>query len=1057
MLVSDLVTVAVAGKDGLEYARDFVDDKRGCAELDAFEQRFADILQKAVKNTLPSDVVKETFEQKHKQILSTLENIDISDANSAPLRLCDEITNQIINELDIDSIDGDEIQEAVETAYRAALDEFLDEMPDRDVDRWLLESSKDTQKKLGNIDNRLQELRTDLSYRDDLMGRIEPFERIDPTTDDWVDRVAVELGVEAERELPFQEPSEFNSVIDEQFVLVIGRAGLGKSRTLIEAVEEIAGQAKFDIVVVISGKIDEPADLDSLARTNVDDDVLLIWDDLHQVMGDQVVNNSIDRLKNEFDRKGIDLHVRAAVRSEHIDAVLPENWGIEELRQPADPHGQYPIWGEFKPVELESFDVENLNKFVRHALEYHELTADDDVVESFVERALEADPTPFYIDTICKTTTGNEITQSDISQLPESALTSWKTAYKELADDGMYGDAHKVLHTLSILDALNISSDEILVEDVFYEVFDGSNFKEQIDFLKNRGWIITQPVDFDTTRFIIHDVRLEAIAGYFSLKNRRRDIRSLSNFLQKNDFNYYNGDLGAILNTRFSEYIFDKRASRRPVQIAKQHFERAIELNDETPSVYVKYARFLEKQNNPEKADEMYKQAINLSPRDLQLRDEYIAVTTGRGNYDQARNQWEQVLEINPSNSRFRSEYAWHLAQQDEHKEACKQFEQAIEYELKNEDETGIKNIRAFDSYISYLNKMDRHEKISELYKKAIDVEPNNIELRRNYIRHLSDQRENKKINKQFKKSVDIDSKNVQLRQEYANFLDEQDKNEEVRKQYEIAIGIEPGQTNRLYAQYLAEQSDHKKAHDQYQKAINTNPEDAALRRDYAEYLADQNEYQRAQEQFNKCLNTTNIHVIESFSNFLDNQEIHNAICEKYEEAINNSPDSVFIRMYYANYLAKNGGHKEARNQYEEALKIGSARNVVLSKYLQYLVEQEKNEEARKRFKQAIDTEPGDLSYRWKYAKFLAEQDDHKEAQKQFEEAISMQPHSWGLHIDYAEYLAEQTKYKQARKEYEQAIEAGVVKNRETKCPVPSCESKFTIAEMPNHLESIHQ
>jgi len=108
------------------------------------------------------------------------------------------------------------------------------------------------------------------------MGRIEPFERIDPTTEDWVDHVAAELEVEAERKLPFQKPSEFNVLVDEQFALVIGRAGLGKSRTLVEAVENIADQATFDLIVVISGKIHDPADFDSLARTDVDSDVLLI-------------------------------------------------------------------------------------------------------------------------------------------------------------------------------------------------------------------------------------------------------------------------------------------------------------------------------------------------------------------------------------------------------------------------------------------------------------------------------------------------------------------------------------------------------------------------------------------------------------------------------------------------------------------------------------------------------------------------------------------------------------------------------------------------------------
>ncbi len=1018
MLISDLVTVAVAGKDGLEHVRDFVDDKRGCAELDAFEQRFADVLKKAVKNTLPSDVVKDTFEQKHKQILRTLENIDISDANSVPLRLCDEITDQIIKKLDIDSIDRDELQEAVETAYRAALDEFLDEMPDRDVDRWLLESSKNTQKKLGNIDNRLRELRTELSYRDDLMGRIEPFERIDPTTDDWVDRVAVELGVEAERELPFQKPAEFDTVIDKQFALLIGRAGLGKSRTLIEAIEEIAGQTEFDLVVVISGKIDDPADLDSLARTDVDDDVLLIWDDLHQVTGDQIVSDSIGRLKNEFDRKGVDFHVRGAVRSEHLDSVLPENWGIDQLRQPADPNDRYPVWREFEPVELESFDAEILDEFIRHALEYHNLSTDDEVIEAFVERVLEVDPTPFYVDTICRTTTGNEITQSDIDQLPESALTSWKTAYKALPDDGLYDNVRDLLHALYIVDVLDVSSDELLIEDILYEVFGGSEFQDQLNFLEERGWVITRRIDFET-KYIIHDVRLEAIATNYSLDTRRRDVREISEFLKGSIVDRYGGDLGAILNANFADYIFANRIGRRPVQFAKHHFEHAVELNEATPAVSRKYAEFLTTRNRTGEADKMLKQAIEYSPSDVELRLLYIEFSKNRGDYEKAKSQYEQAIDIKPDDTGLRIQYAEYLIEQGEQEEANKQYEMAVDIG------SGDPWLRI--SYAKYLIRQGEHKEAKKQYEQALEMEPGNTEIRTRYVKYLIEQDEPEEVRKQHEQAIGLEPCETEFRLKYARYLSILEEHENAKEQYEQAIDIEPTNTGlrENYAGYLVNQGEHEEARKQYEQAIDIEPTNTGLRKNYGGYLTNQGEHEGARKQYEQAINIepANTELREKYAEYLIENGEHEEARKQYLQAIDIEPGDTWLRTEYVEYLTENGEHEEARKQYVQAIDIEPGDTWLRTEYAEYLAEQGEYEKANKQYKQLIDIEPGNTWLRTEYAGFLAKQGDHEEARKQYKQAIDIKPGDTGIRTEYAMYSAKQGEHEEAQKQYEQAID----------------------------------
>ena len=1055
MVVPDLVTAAAAGKTGLEHVRNFVDDRRGCPELDAFEQRFADVLKKTIKNVLPNETAKVTFEQKHNQILNTLKEIEISDTNDAALRLCDEITTHIFNEIDLDTVDRDELREAVETAYCAAINEFIDEMPDGDTDRWLLERSKDTQKKMSSLDNELKKLRNELSYRDDLMGRIEPFERIDANSNNWVDRVGAELEVEAERELPFQEPEEFNAVIDEQFALVIGRAGLGKSRTLVEALEEIDDQAAFDLAVVISGKIDDPADFDSLARTDIHGDVLLVWDDLHQVSGDQVVSDSIDRLKNEFDRKGVDLHVRGAVRSEHLDAILPENWGIDELRQPADPNGRYPVWGEFEPIELESFDADILDEFIRHALEYHDLKADDDVIEAFVESVLETEPTPFYVDTICRNTAGNTISQSDINQLPENALTSWITAYNDLPHDGRHGDASDFLHTLSIIDALNVSPTELLVEDIFLEVFEGENFHEQIDFLDDRGWITPQRAGFDTT-FIIHDVRLEAIAANYSLDDRRRDVRSLSKFLKSSIVGGYEGDLGAVLNVKFANYIFDNQVGRRPNRItdlATQHFNRAVELNSETPAVNRKYAEFLRFQGSPQKADEMYKQAIDHSPRDVGLRQTYIRFNRQRDKHDEVRTQYQQAIDIEPGDLGLRTGYALYLAKQDDHEEARDQYEQALDIEPSNtnlrsryaeylagqddHEEARDQYEQALDVtpgdpklrswYAEYLGRQDDHEEARDQYEQALDVTPGDPKLRSRYAEYLAGQDDHEEARDQYEQALDVTPGDPKLRSQYAEYLAGQDDHEKARDQYEQAIDIEPGDAGLRtgYALYLARQDDHEEACDQYEQAIDIEPGNTRLRSRYAEYLAEQDDHEKARDQYEQAIDIEpgNTHLHTVYAEYLAGQDDHEEARDQYEQAIDIEPGNTRLRTVYAEYLASQDDHKEAYDQYEQAIDIEPGNTGLRTAYAEYLASQDDHEEVRDQYEQAIDIEPGDTDLRSRYAEYLASQDDHEEARDQYEQAIEINPGDTVLRCWYAEYLASQDDHKEARDQYEQIID----------------------------------
>lgn len=216
-------------------------------------------------------------------------------------------------------------------------------------------------------------------------------------------------------------------------------------------------------------------------------------------------------------------------------------------------------------------------------MDYHELSVDNRTIQSFTDKAYETDPTPFYIDSICQTAE-HYLTESEIHNIPNDALSAWENAYSNLPESGEYNDAKKLLYSLLVLEKLGAERpfNEWVVEDLFLDVFNGNQFRKNLQFLQARGWLTRRYKNANQAdSIVVHDIRLEAIDFNISDREIIRRGSPLREFLLSDIVEDYNNDLGAVMNSRFAQLVFGEEIGRRPTKTAKKHISYATKIANE--------------------------------------------------------------------------------------------------------------------------------------------------------------------------------------------------------------------------------------------------------------------------------------------------------------------------------------------------------------------------------------------------------------------------------------------------------------------------------------------
>ncbi len=163
---------------------------------------------------------------------------------------------------------------------------------------------------------------------------------------------------------------------------------------------------------------------------------------------------------------------------------------------------------------------------------------------------------------------------------------------------------------------------------------------------------------------------------------------------------------------------------------------------------------------------------------------------------------------------------------------------------------------KEFESWWAFVKD---HDKAEELYKIALEIEPENTVILSNYATYLKDIRKDyDKAEELYKKAIEIDTEDVSIIGKYANFLDvirkDYGKAEEL---YRKAIEIDPENFINFgnYATFLKDiRKDYDKAEELYKIAIEIEP-DTVILRNYAIYLKDiRKDYDKAEELYKAAI-----------------------------------------------------------------------------------------------------------------------------------------------------------------------------------------------------------
>ena len=395
-------------------------------------------------------------------------------------------------------------------------------------------------------------------------------------------------------DIEFVDREDLPDDIEGKRLFLYGRKGVGKSRTLAELTRRINPDELSHIIVPREG-FDSREDIGAIEQESFSGNVLLLWDDIHKVAeeGDDVtVLSLIKKLEDILEDRGYVLRAFVTSRSERLDQ-LPGSLD--------DPDS---FWYEFEQIKLPPLDPKVLFEIFRRALEHYEVEASDDVMRQFVAKALQTDPSPFYVVSVVGLA-DDELTAEDIEILPETALEVWEYQYGQLGEE-----SQRVLRTIELLSLADAPFYKSLVEDVYRHVFNRPapeyGFRKPTEPLLNQQWITLTDSDADPfddeTEYRVHDIQLEAIEHPIDSA-----LEPFSDYLRtelQSNFPEVESEQRAFIHRRFATTARELDVPNSS-QIATRHYQYILEsINSEDIETRIYFGHHLREQEKTKEAIE---------------------------------------------------------------------------------------------------------------------------------------------------------------------------------------------------------------------------------------------------------------------------------------------------------------------------------------------------------------------------------------------------------------------------------------------------------------------
>ncbi|MFP9191142.1 tetratricopeptide repeat protein [Natrialbaceae archaeon A-CW1-1] len=1002
-------------------------------------------------------------------------------------QICDAIETNLEQQLPEQYARTGVLRRAIETAYAHSLYKFADDIEGTELaERLQHEVNRDVITELRQISDQLELI-------DRYLDRYEHFNEVDTCQhSEWQERASGILAVD-EYYQPYTPPSKLWAVADHQYLLIVGRAGTGKTRALLETLDEINTE-NLNRVIIPKRSFRTLADVEPLCNRNYDGDVLFLWDDIHKFAdSNEGIESVIQKLRTKVEDDGHKLWVRLTIRREEFDRVF------EEQDRPERLSGEF--WKEFEAAEIDTseyFTEERVDHLVDSAIKRYNIDANPRVRQNLVQQVVKAAPNPEYVDAICKTVrdeADGRLTAAYIDNLPEDALTTWVRRCEQL--ESTKPDYFRILKAIWVVDRLDIMLTASPVKYLYTEWCNGNReFELGLKYLNSRGWIFVEETS-NGTWLQIHDIRLEAIEQSVpDFKGNERELKELSEALQDSALEWELGgdpepDLPAIIHSNFAQFlaksfVYHDRFGTRFQSMANTHFEKGIELSRETISVYANYAKYLDIQGELDRAHEIYEEALEKEPANTSIRTDFAQLLRLRNMTSQSITILEEGVRLSPENSQFKTMVVWHLRRQGEIKRAISVCEKNLEY---NPDDTDIREKLAFllenqgeveRAIDLYEEGLDRNpadtslragfayllenqgevERASEQYKKGLDYSPDDPTLRAGFAYLLENQGEVERASEHYKKGLDYTPNDTPLRARFASLLAEQGEVERAIDLYEEGLDHTPGNAvlQSKFTSLLVERGEVERAISVYEKSLDHNPDDPFTRKEFASWLVEQGEVERAIDLYEEGLDHTpgGIIIRRELASLLENQgEIERAI-HLYEEGLNHTPGDTTIRRELASLLENQGEIERAIHLYEQGLDHNPGSAFLRAGFASLLTEQGEVKRATHIYEEGLDHTPNHPSLRVKFASWLVEQGEVERASDVYEEGLDHIPGNTTFRAKFASWLVERGEVEQAINEYEIALGYGLNRFSPEDCPVESCEKKIDYKSLPDHLRAEH-
>lgn len=548
--------------------------------------------------------------------------------------------------------------------HHTYIDKNTENYPPEKLEEWKKEQQKKSSQVTELSDNLLTKLQlTDLEFTGEIFTESQ--------SDDL--REYLQVQTDHTQRLSYIKRQEVPGKLGQKH-LIVGPKGSGKSRLLFERAMDRFESGAVQSALVPSRAATRIEDIQAAFSHEFDGDVLLVWDDIHNVDPGDTANLFYETVLKLQEQLSDDqsLHVLATVRSEEVEKLPRYRFWREDR-----------VWSSFNRTTLAPLDSSTAKSFIENGITEYELTLSDAAHQQFETLVEFESPTPFYIEAACSylaEEVDGEVTRGNIVDLPTHGVEIWTEQYRRLVDKDP--DARFVLLSLKLLHRISEVKRVSVIRGIFVNVFE----REPVDFdgairrLREQRWITEIG---DDPELKTHGIQIEAIEDSIEYYISQLAEYLLSDLAKSNpdeatglainlaleifvdpsfsdetivdeiSARILSGDIIKRISPEVEWLLYNNYAgvlaTRGELEEALKQTTQAIQILPKNPVGYINHQKIAEQLGENTIAQNSLQRAVELAANEEQISQPWVRAQLAeylhrQGDSEQARNEFQTAL-----------------------------------------------------------------------------------------------------------------------------------------------------------------------------------------------------------------------------------------------------------------------------------------------------------------------------------------------------------------------------------------------------------------------------